>query len=1181
MFLLITVSCFTSAYSQGKPYDGPEDPAADIAAVRIGYLNGNRVLMPFENTSTLGRSIQAITSRWPNNYQGTQMTDNITVLIGSEVYIYQDSIPVTDLTEVARLSALGEIDTLFFLQGNDPGRNDHNYEHTVDWVLYPVAGYFNETQDFLAQSNKPNSWPLMGWPSTGFEKKWQGEWNGRFGRGINYADLETYFVTNDAQDLEYIVQRNDPEENLITDGPRYHPRPGMFIGDIDPNVTVQRGKPWGGLGLRVALRCFQWNNPEARDMIFMEYEVSNVSEYNLPTSGFGFFLDTAVGGEHSPDGDVGFFDKSIDLAYAWDYDGVGVGGFTPGIIGMAFLESPGRAYDNLDTDEDGLLDEQRDNPAGDKIGPYDGIQDLSKFLEFYSLQESDLREHFEGDEDQDWQDGYDANGNGTYSYQDALGTWYLEPGEIAGDDVGLDGVGPLSLNYYGPDEGECNHKPDFREGIGCEPNFAATDVNESDMIGLTAFHVFDWYQWTGNNWQLMHDESTWKLMLSENYKEYYGEPNSIYFLFGSTTFPFYKGRTERISMAMLFAYENLASLQTSTHYAPTLFRSKKTARIIYERDYRFTQPPLMPTLKAFAGDGKVYLSWDNNADQLTREPFMNNINDFEGYKLYRASDKLMSDAELITDGQGTKMFKKPIFQCDLDNYKNGYADFAAVGGTAFYLGDDTGIRHSFVDENVQNGRTYYYALVAYDYGAEDLGDGISPTENNIVIELNEAEEIINMGKNVQVVVPRQNAAGYTPPTITSDDQQIKGSGTVNAEVFDLKSVKPDHTYNVVFHVDTVGYLKTNVQHHHMDMFYINKGFSVYDETEGNTLVYSESPEYHPVDNIRELPLTGIGVNENVVCINPLKEIVTDVFDGIRMKIDMPFIKAEFDSINSGWLQGSSPINITVGPLAEDYFPWQYEIIFTGDSAHTTQTTKTSSFKNLQHDKLKTSELILDYVYPFYAINKFSVDSTGAYEILDLVIHDVNSNAIFEPDSDYVLAGHTKDLSSSRTTKIYWSGSVFAIDFFNVPNETEMPKPDDIYRIDFKRPFVEADTLKFTLLPEQAVDSDKLEDTMEKIKVVPNPYVATNAMEPAVGNKFLNQRRRLMFTNIPANCDIRIFTSSGILVDRIDVQNEPDNGIIHWDLLSREDLEIAAGMYVYHIKSKDTGKEKVGKFAVIK
>ena len=399
-------------FSQGRPYKGPIDPAGDISEVRIGYLNGNRILMPFENTSTLGRGVQSLFSRWPNNYEGTQMTDNITVMIGSEVYVYQDSVPITDMSEATRLNAKGELDTLYFIQGNDPGRNDHNYYHTIDWAAYPVAGYFNESQDYLAQSNKPDSWPTEGWPSTGFEKKWQGEWNGRFGRGIYYADLETYFVANDAQDLENIVERNDPEEKLITEGPRYYPRPGVYIGDINPDVTVQKGYPWGGLGLRVALRCYQWNNPEARDMIFMEYEVSNISEYDLPTSGFGLFVDGAIGGEHSPDGDMGYYNKDLDMAFGWDYDGVGVGGLEPGTMGLAFLESPGRAYDNIDNDTDGLLDEKRDNPAGDLIGPTDGIHNLSDFLDFYNLKLEKLREHYEGDEDQDWDDGIDANSNG-------------------------------------------------------------------------------------------------------------------------------------------------------------------------------------------------------------------------------------------------------------------------------------------------------------------------------------------------------------------------------------------------------------------------------------------------------------------------------------------------------------------------------------------------------------------------------------------------------------------------------------------------------------------------------------------------------------------------------------------------------------------------------------------------
>ena len=144
---------------------------------------------------------------------------------------------------------------------------------TIEWGFYPVKGYMNINSDYPAMSNKPNSWPVDGWPSTGFEKKWMGEWNGRFGRGIMYADLETYFVVNDAQDQESL----GPEDRV-----KYYPRPGRRIGDLNPDVTIQNGKPWGGIGVRVEQRGFQWNNPQARDAIFWEYSIANISDYDLP-----------------------------------------------------------------------------------------------------------------------------------------------------------------------------------------------------------------------------------------------------------------------------------------------------------------------------------------------------------------------------------------------------------------------------------------------------------------------------------------------------------------------------------------------------------------------------------------------------------------------------------------------------------------------------------------------------------------------------------------------------------------------------------------------------------------------------------------------------------------------------------------------------------------------------------
>ena len=107
---------------------------------------------------------------------------------------------------------------------------------------------------------------------------------------------------------------------------------------------MQAGYDWGGLGVRVEARGFQWNNPFVRDALFWEYNISNISDYNITEMAFGYWVDNAIGGGDTDD-EVGYFDTQLNLAYSWDYDATGFGGGTPGIMGFAFLESPGFSND--------------------------------------------------------------------------------------------------------------------------------------------------------------------------------------------------------------------------------------------------------------------------------------------------------------------------------------------------------------------------------------------------------------------------------------------------------------------------------------------------------------------------------------------------------------------------------------------------------------------------------------------------------------------------------------------------------------------------------------------------------------------------------------------------------------------------------------------------------------------
>ena len=1136
---LLTFFTAGNIFAQGKIYEGPDDSAGDIAAEREGYMNGNRVYLYFQNTTELADWPRIDASLWPNTYEGTRTLDGIGLLVGARVYIENDSIPVDTWEEINAKSGL---DTLYYCQTSYRQGMDTDPTGTIEWGFYPAFGYFNENSEYPAMSNRSGSWPPLGWPASGNDLQWAGEWDGRFGRGVIYADLETYFVVNDAQDQEYLG---------FEDRIKYYPRPGVRIGDKKSDVSIQKGKPWGGIGVRVEQRGFQWNNPQARDAIFWEYSIANISDYNLPEVAFGYWVDTWIGGEGASD-DVGFFDTYIDMAYCWDTDGVGFGGRTPGTLGFAYLESPGIPYDTEDNDDDGLVNEMRDNDPTTIIGPTDGITDLNKFLDFYKLTIEDLREHWDADEDQDWDDGDDRNGDGIY-----------QVGEDPGDDVGLDGVGPGEINYYGPDEGECNHKPDFRQGVGCEPDFNATDVSESDMVGLTAFRLFNipnenaCYHW------FCGDKSMWELIGREALVEWSGSLSNLILTFASGPFPLYKGREERISMSELHSYDPLSGLNSAAHSAPALFEQKRIVQIIYEKDYRFAQPPRMPTLSATASDGKVVLTWDDVADTRTRDPFVGNKNDFEGYKLFRATDKKFSDPTVITDGYGSPSIMKPIFQCDKIDTISGFAEYGHVNGALFNLGNESGIVHHYIDTEVENGRTYYYALVAYDYGIADLR--ISPSENNVVIELDEDEEVRFFGQNVQIVTPHPKAAGYIPADIEMIDDDINyGIREIKPEILSEDIVKTDHVFKAKFEIDTVA----RVSSYDHGILYTTSGIAVYDVTRDDTLVYHENFDNQNSDNFL--------YNDTLfyAYLNPNRQVVTDVFDGLRLAIEQPFATAEYDRENSDWIQGSAPINIITTVSESYYFPWKYNIVFTDNPEfYTGRVTNVRPIRD-ETGRSRLTNLLPLQNFSFYVVNKMFTDSSGAFEKMDLVVQDLNGNNQFDYLDDRIFVG-------AVTPDNRWAGTVFIIDFNNLSDMSGFPGADDLYQVSFNRPFYSTDSLLFRVKPQIELDINKMRQSLENVKVVPNPYIATNLMEPAVSNIYLNQRRRIMFTNVPARCTIKIFTSSGVLVDEIDVGNSAGDGIAVWDLLSKEGLEVAAGMYFYHLKVDETGDEKMGKFAIIK
>jgi hypothetical protein len=1158
--LLLGFLAAALVHGQGRKYEGPIDEAGDQSAFREGQMAGNRFSLYFNNQGCQGHYPFLDGSRFPaNSEKGLDLFDSNILIVGAKVLVENDSIPIED-PALARTKDPATLDTIYYcLSGHTDDSIDKSPDGRNPWDLEPVFGYFNITSESPAVSTDPASWPPEGWPSTGTERKWQGLWNGRFGP-YPYAHFETYFVMNDAQD----------QESLQPGKPRYSPRAvsNVRIGDLHPEmITAQPGLPWGGVGLRVACRGYQWDNPQTRDIIFFEYDITNISDYSLPDVLFGYLMDLGIGhffGNGDGEDDVGSFNKDLDLSFCWDLSGTGYASYETGTLGFAFLESPGVPDDGIDNDNDGVIDERRDNPATRKVGPTDGITDINRFLEHNGIGSAgDLKPHWDADEDQDWTDGEDVNGNGRY-----------DSGERAGDDIGLDGIGPGDINYAGPDADgtECNHKPDMKEGYNAEADFGITDIGESDMLGLTSFHLFYDVDANPDRW-VTHDNTCYGYLADGILDASYDKPANLNQTFASGPFTLHRGRTERISMAIIASFENLAVL-TNQKTAPIQFERKKVVQVIYDSDYRFARPPVMPTLTATPADGQVVLTWDSRSDRDTRESLLGGENDFEGYRLYKASDRTFQDAEQLRDGFGNPAGKKPLFQCDLRNDYFGFTDFAYVEGEGYFLGNNTGIQHHFVDTEVENGRTYYYCLTAYDRGIKSMN--IAPSENVATIVVDENEAVTFNTPNIAIVTPRPPVNGEMPSSVEmqTDLGALSGTGTVSLNALEPSMLKDGHQYRIHFTVDTLN-SKPRIPE---ELSYRTNGFRVFDVTDSSRLIYDENPLHYAGNNILSEIIKPSGTVQTVQYLNDLRPVISDMFDGMQLTLDGLAKEAEWDSLADGWVQGYSSLHVAVNRSRLPSFPWQYDFVFT-DESNPYKTRFVSAGKPIIFDTDNASvrqAIFLDQSFPFYVENKYFRDrETGGTSRLEVIGVDKNGNKAFDLYEDEMLVGYTYVFSGKER----WLVSLFRVDF-NGLTAAEMPRPGDTYRINFKRPFSPHDSIQFRVVSPEARGLAFTED-LAKVKVVPNPYIVTNSMEPAVRNNALNQRRKLMFVNVPAECTIKIFTMSGYLVDTIDVRNSQDNGITQWDLLTKEDLEIAAGVYIYHIKSHKTNREKVGKFAVIK
>ena len=1140
LFILTTIWALTPLLSFAQV--DVEELHGDETWSASGLHSGNMIRTTFWNDGQIGTrttSPEDIGGEWPIN-SGREYLAKMATHYGAEVRdVDGEMIHIMSESNGTRTGGLDGSES-----NGDWGPNGEW------WTMAPLPNFYNSSPDpsnsedrRVAMSHWEWSWPSA-WPDKmddTVDPGWPGSWNGYFGKNIRNADQESYYVIDDYNNREF----------------PFYP---------DENDSTRRG-----LGFRVSVRGFQWSNVLVEDILFLLYDVENIGTYEHDKVVFGLNFGPNIGSATTggdSDDDGGAYDLEHNLGYQYDEDNIGGGGWTPvGRLGGAFFESPGNPYDGIDNDGDAgngngnVITEDMFAPktlnAGDDVVlidyssfereivkmPQDGVtfeyQDHQ-----YTVKPGTVEEIPNNLVDDNLNGLIDENNGSVIGEGDDAIHRYLYVGlkyinyytgegkdniliderrddgidndgdwDVLTDDVGLDGVDRTG------DPGEGDGKPTSGAGthLPGEPHIDKTDIDESDMIGLTCFNIYS--PWT--IYPLYADETIWEA-LTPGFLNATGQIGNTDIILGSGYFPLKPEQIERFSIGYMYGYGD------------EIFRNREYAEKTYNENYNFAKAPNIPKLTAVPGDGRVTLYWDDYAEQSV-DPITGE--DFEGYKIYRSTDPAFKDMTAVTDGFGSVAYRKPIKQFDVKNGISGYAPIA-VNGIHFYLGDDTGITNSWVDTTARNGQKYYYAVCAYDHGDGALG--IAPSETSKYISISK-DGTVDKGRNVAIARPEAPSAGFKQAEL-ADLTLLEGgkaTGKFGYEIIDPNKIADGATYRVVFE-DTVA------ENDSRQLVYMTKNFSLLKVMNGSadTLI-NRSNNLEP------------GAEQPMI-------------DGFTFKL-----------FNDSSLQVMSDSSMWMADSVMDFVfePFRYSrtqgIAMPNDYLITFH-------EQVGADTSEAAALSRVRELPAVPVN-FKITNTLSGEPVKFAFYEQDQvsgeEGMFTGFTDRTRSDQIIFMEPNDEDSLVFSWS-FELDRATNDSLHRNPRAGDSVIIRTQKPFLSTDQYEFTTKG-QRIDNELAKSQMEDIKVVPNPYVVANSWEPL--NPYTNGRgpRELHFINLPEKCSIKIFNIRGQLIRELE-HDTPDvsNGTEIWDMLSKDQLDISYGVYIYYVDAGELGS-KTGKFAIIK
>ncbi|MEO8233231.1 MAG: hypothetical protein ABI638_13185, partial [Ignavibacteriota bacterium] len=532
-----------------------------------------------------------------------------------------------------------------------------------------------------------------------------------------------------------------------------------------------------------------------------------------------------------------------------------------------------------------------------------------------------------------------------------------------------------------------------------------------------------------------------------------------------------------------------------------------------DANFNLPKPPSRPNLSSSNGDFRATLYWDDKAE-LSYDEFSGY--DFEGYRLYRSKDRGINWDKI--------------------------AEFDLVNS----IGSNSGLRYSYVDTTVINGFEYWYSVTAYDKGSELLESLESAIGNSLD------------AVNTVSVTPRSNAIGRS--SVSAIDVANLNTGISNY-LFEVSAIDDEalagNEYKTTFNFvprKEVGDLATDItilvtdsavtKPYKYALEFTSSSLFDFKNVTLNTVIRAGYP--YP-NGGRDLVITGDGLRVSMRDSSiTAPEFRPEQGDVITINYAMTVVRNQQDSVIKNRPHQLDQVQTTIDGISIQLV--EPQII--------SNVSRIGGTDNVEMDfTVSDASLVQDKIYIA------SIEGNGALDNNSFVLLSVTDTDI---QLDTLFSSDTFTFDGIEGTIIFPSaappaaGNKFSI-------ETIKPIQPNI-----------KDSYSFKIKGAQ-IDQQRVTSELNKIRVVPNPYIVSSLYEPEFGELRREPLRQIQFVNLPPECTIYIFTVDADLIKTLN--HNATNGTEIWDLRTEGGRELAAGMYIYVVKTKDS--EYKERFAIIK